>query len=87
MPKGSKGKATKDDVIKARVTKELKKYYKQVAKDNDMDLSEMILKATEQLVERLEFKRVHNTTLKNRAEATEDKISKLRFKLKNRKKY
>lgn len=75
----------KDKSMKIRINENQKAYFKQVAHDNGMDLSEMVLVATQLYAEHKEEQLRTAEGVTARAEKTEKKLQELKEKMKLRK--
>ena len=78
-------KIIKDDVIRVRVTKEHKEKLKEIAKDKNVTISEIISVATENEIKKYEEKEKNYKKICERSVATEEKIQEIKLNLEKRK--
>ena len=78
-------KVVKDDIIRVRVTKEHKEKLKEIAKDKNVTISEIISVATENEIKKYEEKEKNYKKICERSVATEEKIQEIKFNLEKRK--
>ena len=78
-------KIIKDDVIRVRVTKEHKEKLKEIAKDKNVTISEIISVATEHEIKKYEEKEKNYKKICERSVATEEKIQEIKLNLEKRK--
>ena len=75
-------KVVKEEVIRARVDKELKDRLKKMCKDKKMNMSELIIYMVENEVNKYEFKIRNKQKIESRISNTEKKIINLKSKFK-----
>lgn len=73
-------KVVKEEVIRARVSKELKDRLKKMCEDKKMNMSELIIYMIENEVNKYEFKNRNIKRVENRAFNINKKISELKVK-------
>lgn len=78
-------KVVKDDIIRVRVTKEHKEKLKEIAKDKNVTISEIISVATENEIKKYEEKEKNYKKICERSVATEEKIQEIKLNLEKRK--
>ncbi|EJT5915578.1 CopG family transcriptional regulator [Clostridium perfringens] len=78
-------KVVKDDVIRVRVTKKHKEKLKEIAKEKNVTISEIISVATENEIKKYEEKEKNYKKICERFVATEEKIQEIKFNLEKRK--
>ena len=74
-------KVVKEEVIRARVDKNLKYRFKKMCKDKKISMSKLIINILENEVNKYEFKIKNEKVIDSRAEETEKKLRKLKEKL------
>ena len=74
-------KVVKEEVIRARVDKDLKDRLKKMCKDKKMNMSELIIYMVENEVNKYEFKMRNKQKIERRINNTEKKINELKRKL------
>ena len=75
-------KVVKEEVIRARVDKDLKDRLKEMCKDKKMNMSELIIYMIENEVNKYEFKMRNKQKIETRISNTEKKIINLKSKFK-----
>ena len=75
-------KVVKEEVIRARVDKDLKDRLKEMCKDKKMNMSELIIYMIENEVNKYEFKIRNKQKIESRISNTEKKIINLKSKFK-----
>lgn len=75
-------KVVKEEVIRARIDKDLKYRLKKMCKDKKISMSKLIINMLEDEVNKYEFKIKNKKVIDSRAEGTEKKLQKLKEKLK-----
>lgn len=75
-------KVVKEEVIRARVDKNLKYILKKMCKEKKISMSQLIINMIENEVNKYEFKMKNKKIIDSRAEGTEKKLKKLKEKLK-----
>lgn len=71
-------KLVKEEVIRARVDKDLKDRLKKMCKDKKMNMSELIIYMIENEVNKYEFKKRNRELIESRIKSTEEKIKDLK---------
>ena len=75
-------KVVKEEVIRARVDKNLKYRLKKMCKEKKISMSQLIINMIENEVNKYEFKMKNKKKFNSRSERTEKKLKKLKEKLK-----
>lgn len=75
-------KVVKEEVIRARVDKNLKYRLKKMCKEKKISMSQLIINMIENEVNKYEFKMKNKKIIDSRVEGTEKKLKKLKEKLK-----
>lgn len=78
-------KVVKDDVIRVRVTLEQKEKLKEIAKEKNKTMSEILSVATENEIKKYEEKQKSYEKICERVVATEEKIQEIKLSLEERK--
>ena len=76
--------AIKDDIIRVRVSKEQKEFFKRIAKEKKVSMSEFVVVATEQRALKEKEKLENKESLEIRVDELENKLQEVKVKMLNK---
>lgn len=76
--------AIKDDIIRVRVSKEQKEFFKRIAKEKKVSMSEFMVVATEQRALKEKEKLENKESLEIRVDELENKLQEVKVKMLNK---